>query len=317
MDGVEIPKFDFFTKTWHNSSYGAISPTREQNSASGKNVVVTGGGTGVGKSIAKSFAQAGAASVSILGRRPDRLIAAVEEIVTVANARTKLHYEVADLMERADVDKALQSIVNKFGKISIFVSNAGWLPMPQLLSEHDPQVFMRSFDLNVRSTFNAIQAFMPVADTEPTFLNISTGVAHLMPMPKMSAYAASKAANAKMVDYLAAENPHIHVVNTQPGVMFTEMHEGSSDFEAQDDSKPLRSLCWRRTDEVTVELPGHFSVWLACPEARFLKSTFVWANWDVDELIQRADEIQISNLIRVKLEGAPFQGHKTLATNVQ
>lgn len=71
-----------FTKTYHNKPYDLISPSRPELSASGKNVVITGGGTGVGKSIALSFAQAGAspspslADDSIVSRlRPRRFAA--------------------------------------------------------------------------------------------------------------------------------------------------------------------------------------------------------------------------------------------------
>lgn len=55
-----------------------------------------------------------------------------------------------------------------------------------------------------------------------------------------------------------------------------------------------------------VELPGQFCVWLASPQAEFLKSKFVWANWDVDELIARAEEIKDSRLFTWLLEGVPL-----------
>ena len=34
-----------------------------------------------------------------------------------------------------------------------------------------------------------------------------------------------------------------------------------------------------------IQLPAHFAVWLASPEADFLHGRFVWAHWDVDEMI--------------------------------
>jgi hypothetical protein len=52
-----------------------------------------------------------------------------------------------------------------------------------------------------------------------------------------------------------------------------------------------------------VELPAHFIVWLASEEAKFLKGKFVWANWDAEELLVRADEIQTSMLLEVTLNG--------------
>lgn len=55
-----------------------------------------------------------------------------------------------------------------------------------------------------------------------------------------------------------------------------------------------------------MELPAHFQVWLASPEADFLKGKFVWANWDVDELKAHADEIKSTKLLRVLLNGVPM-----------
>jgi hypothetical protein len=56
---------------------------------------------------------------------------------------------------------------------------------------------------------------------------------------------------------------------------------------------------------LTVNLPAHFLVWLASPEAEFLKGKFVWANWDVDDLKERADEIKSSSLLTTGLHGVP------------
>jgi hypothetical protein len=55
-----------------------------------------------------------------------------------------------------------------------------------------------------------------------------------------------------------------------------------------------------------VSLPGSFNLWLASPEARFLKGKFLWANWDVDELKARAKEIESSAQLSIGLTGWPF-----------
>ena len=55
-----------------------------------------------------------------------------------------------------------------------------------------------------------------------------------------------------------------------------------------------------------VSLPASFNVWLASPEARFLKGKFLWTNWDVDELKARAKEIEASTELSVGLVGWPF-----------
>jgi hypothetical protein len=55
--------------------------------------------------------------------------------------------------------------------------------------------------------------------------------------------------------------------------------------------------------DVLVNLPAHFNVWIASPEAEFLKGKFVWANWDVDELKALAEKVEESMLLRICLNG--------------
>jgi hypothetical protein len=55
-----------------------------------------------------------------------------------------------------------------------------------------------------------------------------------------------------------------------------------------------------------VELPGDFLVWMASPEAAFLKGRTVAANWDVDELKAQADTIQSGLTMTSGIYGWPF-----------
>ena len=235
-NNIEIPAFVSFTKTWHNKPYAAVSPARPELSASGKNVIVSGGGTGIGKAIAIAFAQAGAASVTILGRREDRLKIATAAISAEAkDKKTHVLYEICDMTKGTSVKQAFDRIVEKVGEISVLVSNAGALPEPGPLSTTDPDVFMSGFGSNVLSTFNAVQAFIPRAvDKDATFISINSGIAHIAPMPGMGAYASSKVASGKLVDYIAVENPGLRTFNVQPGVISTEINEGMS-MEGQDE----------------------------------------------------------------------------------
>jgi hypothetical protein len=57
-----------------------------------------------------------------------------------------------------------------------------------------------------------------------------------------------------------------------------------------------------------VDLPGHFYVWLVSPEASFLRSKFVWANWDVDELVGLKDKILNKGLIDIDMRGLDWSG---------
>lgn len=234
-----IPEFISFTKTWHTKPYHSISPLRPELPAKGKNVVVTGGGTGIGRAIAIAFAQARASSVSILGRRIDRLYSAAKEITAAAeHTGTRVLYETADLTKHEDVEKALAVFVGKVGKLSILVANAGAFPEPGPIATMDATLFMKGFDVKVLTCLNAIQAFMPVAAPDAMVFNISSAAGHIAPIPGMSHYAASKAAGIKMVEYFSVENPDVYFAQIQPGVVATEISETSS-TNAKDEREGL------------------------------------------------------------------------------
>ncbi len=223
-DTSEMPALVSFTEKWHTEPYSSISPKRPELSSSGKNVIVTGGATGIGRGIAVAFAQAGAKCVSIIGRRLDKLKEAADIISKEASKDTDVLYEQADLSDRGQVDAAFKSVTDKSGRIDILVSNAGFLPTPGMLVGYDAGKLMQGFELNVLTTFNALQAFVPLAGPQPLVIHISTAVAHFRPMAGASGYAASKAAALKIMDYFAWETPEIHVVNVQPGWVPTDLN---------------------------------------------------------------------------------------------
>jgi hypothetical protein len=65
-------------------------------------------------------------------------------------------------------------------------------------------------------------------------------------------------------------------------------------------------LNYRVADLDPVSLPASFNVWLASPEARFLKGKFLWCNWDVDELKAQAKELEATTKLSINLVGWPF-----------
>ncbi|KAL4792943.1 hypothetical protein BDV19DRAFT_400303 [Aspergillus venezuelensis] len=291
MSTPALPKIVSFTEKWHSEPYPFISPTRPELSAAGKNVVITGGGSGIGKATAIAFAQAGAKSVSIIGRRIGRLedtAAAIKEAAAASTSPTQVLFETADITNCEGITTALQNIVAQVGKIDIFASNAGVLPADGAVVGYSETDLRLGLETNVIGAFNALQAFVPLAAPGAKVFNTSSGIAHWIPQPELPgvfAYAAAKIAAVRMFDYFAAQNPGVHVVNIQPGIIATEVNPNIT------------------VGPDSVDLPAHFLVWLASDEAKFLKDKFVWANWDVQELMARKDEIQRSVLLRVTLKG--------------
>lgn len=216
-----------FTKTWHDKPYPQISPSRPELSASGRVVFITGGGSGIGKATAIAFAQAGAKAIAIFGRRVDRLQSAAEEI-RKANAAgtTSVVFEGVDLSQRAAVDAAFARAVKQVGgaKVDVFIHNAGILQKLGPVAGYEEADLRSGLELNMIGAFNTVQAMLPLLAPKAKVFNVSSCIAHMLPVPGPWAYAATKAANSKMFDYLQAEHPDLHIVNVQPGVIDTEIN---------------------------------------------------------------------------------------------
>lgn len=244
--------FKSFTKTWHIKPYPQISPERSELSAAGKIVFITGGGTGIGKATAIAFAQAGAKGIAIFGRRIERLRSAADEIRKANPAgTTQVVFESVDLSKRAAVDAGFASALEQLGGkgkgIDVLVSNAGMMPKMGPVTGYDEAEFQKGLEMNSGSSFNTVQAMMPLLAADATVLNISSGIAHIEPIPQMWLYATTKLANAKMFDFLQSEHPNLRVINVQPGVVTSELNMESG-FPGQDDGKfnPPRPLWERR-----------------------------------------------------------------------
>lgn len=247
MSSLPLPSFISFTKTWHNKPYAFISPTRPELSAAGKNVVITGGGTGIGKAIAIAFAQAGAKSVAIIGRRLDRLGTAADAI-KAAGTLTQVIVETGDVTKIDSIRTALNNIVDQVGEIDIFASNAGTLPEEGPVHSYSEAQLRLGFEINVMGAFNSLQAFLPLAAPGAKLFNTGSGIGHWAPLPEVPgvfSYAATKAATLKMFDYFASENPDIHVVSIQPGIIATEINPNiTTGFDTGIFPLPTTACCY-------------------------------------------------------------------------
>ncbi|KAJ9609584.1 hypothetical protein H2200_005911 [Cladophialophora chaetospira] len=274
---MELPTY---TKQYHSDVYSDIDASRPNLSVKGKRVVVTGGAGGIGSATAEAFAIAGASEVVILGRTQQTLDQ-TKAAISSKYPNTSIVSITANIADPKSVADAFGTIAKR-GQIDIFVNNAGAMSVGTV-AESDPIKWFNVFETNIKGSLLAVQAALKNINTKDgVIINVTTAAGHMPYVPVSSSYATSKLASAKLFEYVQHENPSLRVFNIQPGAIGTTtlaskfMEESGLSFPQQD----------------KVELPANFMVWLSSPEAAFLKGRFVWANWDVKELLEKKQALE-------------------------
>ncbi|KAL8877784.1 MAG: hypothetical protein Q9198_004265 [Flavoplaca austrocitrina] len=268
-----------YTKVTHTATYAGITPTQPGLSTVGKVVLITGASGGIGRATALSFAASGPKALVLLGRRADAL---AETASSVKNSHTELPIQTyeAELCDASSVRNAMNKVAAEYGGIDILVHAAGVLAPVVPLVEADPTTFLGGYKTTVVGTLVTAQSVVLANKDKPvTFINLTTAGILFPPFTGMGAYVSSKMAAVKLLEAFAAENPQVRLHNVHPGLLKTAM-------SAKLEEKVKLPFAY---DEIS--LPADFLVWIASPEAEFLKNKIVFSSWDVEELKGRKKEI--------------------------
>ena len=233
------PPFPAPITNWHNDTYPAITPTRPEVLALGKTIIITGGGTGIGRATVEAFAQAKAATIAITGRR----IAPLEETKRYIEGK----YDANVLIFAADVTDAaaMKKVAAEVGSWDVLVNNAGYYATAKTISESDIDDWWKGWEvricangiirvvfadtlytqINVKGTFVVWQAFHGTAKKDAVFIGTATAAVTLPLQMSIgqSSYIASKQGLIKVLEILAAEESNISVRVFHPGVIETDL----------------------------------------------------------------------------------------------
>ena len=188
----------------------------------GQVAVVTGGGRGIGRGIALALADCGA-DVAVLARRLHEVEAVAGEVEERGRRGLGLS---ADVMDFASVPKALDRVVDEFGRLDIMVNNAGGNLDRKIYSL--PDISLEKFDeqlaLNMKTKWWGSQQAARRMQGGGRIINIISIAAH-KPSPGFGVYSAANMGMISMTRTLAVElAPQGITVNCiAPGVIVTEM----------------------------------------------------------------------------------------------
>jgi NAD(P)-dependent dehydrogenase (short-subunit alcohol dehydrogenase family) len=198
------------------------------NPISGKVAIITGGGTGIGRAVALSLAQAGARTV-ICGRRQAPLDETIELVKSSLAGHTPeavaLMAVQADVSDEDQVNHLVQTALDAFGTVDILVNNAG-IDGGGEIHAHDIATWDRVLAVNLRGPFLMARAVLPGMRAKKSghLINISSesGLEHYT---EDGAYGVSKHALNALSEYIQRENQElgIRVDTICPGMVVTDM----------------------------------------------------------------------------------------------
>lgn len=196
--------------------------------------IVTGGGSGIGLAIAKTFVENKIFTI-IIGRNQEKLDEAQRQLGENCAAIP------FDLTELARIPQLIADVIKKFGHIDILVNNAG-INFKKEFTEVSDEDFSRIIHTNVSSVFSISRevAKHMIERKKGAILNISS-MAALYGIPKVIAYTASKAAIEGMTKAMAVElSPlGIRVNSIAPGFIATEMSSKALNNDPERKNKVL------------------------------------------------------------------------------
>ncbi|WP_407426809.1 SDR family oxidoreductase [Arcticibacter sp.] len=193
-----------------------------------KNVVITGGTTGIGYATAKAFAKAGA-TVWITGRNAGNLQKASAEINSSA-----LHTVVSDTSKLADIAILEKAVADSGKKIDVLFLNAGIATFEPIEKVSEAN-FDAQFNTNVKGHFFTLQKLLPHLAEGASVLFTSSTVATAANLGA-SVYSATKGAVNKIAQIAANElaGRKIRVNIVSPGPVRTPGLENAVPSEAKD-----------------------------------------------------------------------------------
>lgn len=227
----------------------------------GRSVLVTGGSKGIGKGIARVFAEAGA-KVAIMARHFDQAQAAAKDIGHGA-------FGIAgDVTLLVSLEAAMASVIKQNGALDVLCANAGIFPAARLEEMSEAQ-WDEVMDTNLKGTFLTLKAAIPhlKKSDQGRVIITSSITGPVTGYPGWTHYGASKSGQLGFMRTACLELAKygITVNAVMPGNIMTEglVGNGEAYIKSMEASVPLRRLG-------TPEDIGHAALYFASNEAAYV-----------------------------------------------
>lgn len=255
-----------------------------QKVLSGKVAIITGANQGLGFEIAKTYVLAGA-DVMLCARNAGMLEQSQAALAPLAETGQKILIKACDVSNEADVQALVSDTIDQLGNLHILVNNAGIYGPKGEIEDVDWAEWMKAIEINVYGSILMCRAVLPhlKAQGYGKVIQLSGGGA-TNPMPRMSAYAVSKAAIVRFAETLAEEvrGMGIDVNAIAPGALNTRMLDEVLEAGPEKVGKAFyeRSLKQKESGGTSLERGAALALFLASAVSDGITAKLISAVWD-------------------------------------
>lgn len=260
---------------------------------------------GLGLAIARAYVKAGA-SVLLCARNSEKLEQAREEVAALAGSEQIVAAQVADVSQPDDVKRLVDRAFELFPQLHILVNNAGVYGPKGLIEEVEWEAWVKAIEINLFGSILLCRAVLPHFKTHRygKIVQLSGGGA-TSPLPRLTAYAASKAAIVRMVETVAQEVRHdnIYLNAIAPGALNTRLLDETiaAGPEKVGAAFHQRMLDIKAEGGVPLEKGANLAVYLGSSVSDGITGKLISAKWDPWEtLAEHRDELWDSDIYTLR-----------------
>jgi NAD(P)-dependent dehydrogenase (short-subunit alcohol dehydrogenase family) len=212
------------TENLHNDIYPLIDASKNKDlNQSGKVVLITGAGRGIGRAIALQYAHAQVASIILCARTGSEL----DEV------ESSIRKITLDVTNESAVKECADAVKKSEGRLDILINNAGasepWVP----LGESKPNNWWNTLEVNLKGPYLLLHAFLPLLvetakanQSVVDVVNMSSIGANVV-FHDCSGYGISKLALSRLTEFASVEYgaEGVNVISMHPGGVLTKLAE--------------------------------------------------------------------------------------------
>ncbi len=185
----------------------------------GRTILITGGGSGIGGGLAEAFHQRGN-KVIITGRRP-------KVLKEMTQKHKGMEAFAMDVSSESDVQRLYKAVSKKYPTLDALINNAGLMLWPDFATgERLDDNLYQEIDVNLKGLIRMTAVFLPLLkkQKESTLVNVSSGLA-FVPLASTPIYCATKAAVHSFTDSLRYQlrNTLVEVIEIAPPAMSSRL----------------------------------------------------------------------------------------------